>query len=185
MKGSVAPKDNENEELSLGCARHDYGFGHLYVRILEAGSARSACRSLPTSMGELSDVYLSARFGKAKSAGASEPDQIKPTDENLIAGGKFYLDACAGCHGTPGKPFGGKGPVLYPPIPELPVVGEEYSEAQIFWIAKHGLRRSGMFANGVWASDEKLWTAAAYIKDLKSLPPAVQAAVAKLAEAQH
>jgi len=136
-------------------------------------------------MGELSDVYLSARFGKAKSAGASEPDQIKPTDENLIAGGKFYLDACAGCHGTPGKPFGGKGPVLYPPIPELPVVGEEYSEAQIFWIAKHGLRRSGMFANGVWASDEKLWTAAAYIKDLKSLPPAVQAAVAKLAEAQH
>jgi len=113
------------------------------------------------------------------------PNPIQPTDENLIAGGKFYLDACAGCHGTPGKPFGGKGPVLYPPIPELPVVGTEYSEAQIFWIAKHGLRRSGMFANGVWASDEKLWTAAAYIKHLKSLPPSVQAAVAKLAEAQR
>ena len=113
------------------------------------------------------------------------PNPIKPTDENLIAGGKFYLDACAGCHGTPGKPFGGKGPVLYPPIPELPVVGTEYSEAQIFWIAKHGLRRSGMFANGVWASDEKLWTTAAYIKRLKWLPPSVQAAVAKLAEAQR
>jgi len=113
------------------------------------------------------------------------PNPIKPTDENLIAGGKFYLDACSGCHGTPGKPFGGKGPVLYPPIPELPVVGTDYSEAQIFWIAKHGLRRSGMFANGVWASDEKLWTAAAYIKRLNSLPSAVQAAVAKLAEAQR
>lgn len=63
----------------------------------------------------------------------------------------------------------GQRPVLYSPIPELPTVGTEYSEAQIFWIAKHGLRRSGMFAIGVWPSDEKQWTAAAYIKRLKVL----------------
>lgn len=112
------------------------------------------------------------------------PNPIQPTEENLIAGGKLYLDACAGCHGTPGKPEGGKGPVLYPPIPELPVLGTEYSEAQIFWVAKHGIRESGMFANGVWASDEKLWTVAAYIKRMNSLPPAVQTAVAKIANAQ-
>jgi mono/diheme cytochrome c family protein len=81
---------------------------------------------------------------------------IKLTDENLIAGGRFYLDACAGCHGTPGKPERGGGPVLYPPIPELPVVGTEYSEAEIFWFTKHGVRRTGMFAHGKWVADEKL-----------------------------
>lgn len=27
-----------------------------------------------------------------------------PTDETLIAGGKIFLNECAGCHGTPGKP---------------------------------------------------------------------------------
>jgi mono/diheme cytochrome c family protein len=27
-----------------------------------------------------------------------------PTEENLIAGGKIYLNECAGCHGTPRKP---------------------------------------------------------------------------------
>ena len=105
------------------------------------------------------------------------PNPVLLTDENLIAGGKLYLDACAGCHGTPGKPFGGKGPILYPPIPELPVVGTELSEAQIFWVAKHGIRRSGMFANEAWASDEKLWTIATYVKRMNSLPPHVRAQI--------
>jgi thiosulfate dehydrogenase len=108
------------------------------------------------------------------------PNPVVPTEENLIAGGKIYLAACAGCHGTLGKPFGGQGPILYPPIPELPVAGTELSEAQVFWVAKHGIRRSGMFANEAWASDEKLWTVAAYVKRMNSLPPAVRAAVRKI-----
>lgn len=109
------------------------------------------------------------------------PNPVPSSNENLIAGGKLYLNACAGCHGTPGKPFGRKGPILYPPIPELPVAGTELSEAQIFWVAKHGIRRSGMFANDAWASDEKLWSVAAYVKHMNSLPPAVQGTVEKLA----
>ena len=105
---------------------------------------------------------------------------LQPTDENLIAGGKLYLSACAGCHGRPGKPFSGKGPILYPPIPELPVVGTELSEAQIFWVAKHGIRRSGMFANEAWASDENLWTVATFVKRVNSLPPDVRGLIERL-----
>jgi len=41
-------------------------------------------------------------------------------------------------------------------------------------VAKHGIRRSGMFANGMWDSDQKLWTVAAYIHRIKSLPPRVR-----------
>lgn len=98
---------------------------------------------------------------------------MEPTDQNLIAGGKMYLNECPGCHGTPGKAED-MGDVLYPPIPQLPKVGTQYTEAQIFWIAKHGVRRTGMFANGKWDSDQKLWTIAAYIKRMQALPPAVQ-----------
>ncbi len=105
------------------------------------------------------------------------PNPIPPTDENLIAGGKIYLNEWAGCHGTPGKPD--LGDVLYPPIPQLPLTGTEYTEAQIFWVAKHGIRLSGMFANGKWDSDQKLWTAAAYIKRIKSLPLRVEQELAK------
>ena len=113
------------------------------------------------------------------------PNPVLPTDENLIAGGKIYLEACAGCHGTPGKPFASKGPILYPPIPELTVKGTNLSEAQIFWVAKHGIRRSGMFANEAWAPDEKLWTVSAYVKRMNSLPPSVHVAIEKLAAAHR
>ena len=107
-------------------------------------------------------------------------NRFAPTDENLIAGGKIFLNECAGCHGTPGKATD-YADTLYPPVPQLPKVGTQYTEAQIFWIAKHGIRRTGMFANGKWESDEKLWKAAAYIKRIKDLPPPVEQAVAKMA----
>jgi len=45
-----------------------------------------------------------------------------PTDENLIAGGKIFLNECAGCHGTPGKTTD-YSDTLYPPVPQLPKVG--------------------------------------------------------------
>ena len=96
-----------------------------------------------------------------------------PTDENLIAGGKIYLNECAGCHGEPGKPYKYPG-VLFPPVPNLPAKGTEYTEAQVFWVAKHGVRRSGMFANGLWDSDEKLWKAAAFHKKDQVAPTARQ-----------
>jgi mono/diheme cytochrome c family protein len=107
---------------------------------------------------------------------------VAPTDENLIAGGKMYLGECSGCHGTPGKPQT-EADSLNPPAPRLAEVGTEYSEAQIFWVAKHGIRRTGMFANGVWDSDQKLWMVAGYIYRIKNLPQQVQQEVEKAAKA--
>jgi hypothetical protein len=36
-----------------------------------------------------------------------------------------------------------------------------------------------MFANGKWNTDKEMWTMAAYIKRMQSLPPQVQEALAK------
>lgn len=103
---------------------------------------------------------------------------IPLTDENLIAGGKQYRGECSGCHGTPGKPdrFPGS---LVPDPPQFPTVGTSYTEAQVFWVAKHGIRHSGMFVNGLWDSDDELWRLAAYIKRMNSLPQHVQDELAK------
>ena len=122
-------------------------------------------------------LMTSAVHASVRCEAPEMPSPIAPTDENLIAGGKIYLNECSGCHGAPGKPDESS-TTLFPPIPHFPSAGTDYSEAQIFWIAKHGIRRTGMFANGKWDSDEKLWTAAAYIKRIKSLPPNVQEALA-------
>jgi thiosulfate dehydrogenase len=105
------------------------------------------------------------------------PNPVAPTDENLIAGGKLFINGCSGCHGRAGSEEDISGS-LFPPIPQFHKEGTSYTEAQIFWIAKHGIRRTGMFANGKWNSDQELWTMAAYIKRMGELRPAVQAALA-------
>jgi len=108
------------------------------------------------------------------------PEATNPvpfSDDNLIAGGKLYANNCAGCHGNIGSSED-IGDSLFPPIPQFAKVGTAYTEAQIFWVTKHGVRRTGMFANGKWINDKDLWTMAAFIKRIRELPPGVQAALA-------
>ena len=102
-------------------------------------------------------------------------------DETLIAGGKLYLNDCIGCHGAPGKPASDFGATFYPPAPQLTRDGTQYSEAQVYWIAKHGIRRTGMSAQGSSYSDEHLWQLAAFISHITSLPPGVRDALAEKA----
>jgi len=105
------------------------------------------------------------------------PNPFPPTDQNLIAGGKIYLAECSGWHGElePGK--GGSASALIPSPPQFSTVGTDYTEAQLFWIAKHGILRSGMFVNGQWDSDDRLWQVALFLKHICSLPPSVRAAI--------
>jgi mono/diheme cytochrome c family protein len=98
---------------------------------------------------------------------------LPQTDETLIAGGKLYLNDCVGCHGEPGKPPSDFGATFYPPAPQFPRVGTKYSEAEVFWVAKHGIRRTGMAAQGSSYSDPKLWSLAAFISRFPNLPPHV------------
>lgn len=104
---------------------------------------------------------------------------VPATDVNLITGGKMYLEQCAGCHGTPGKrrnyPDG-----LNPSAPQLATVGTGYTESQLFWVAKHGIRRTAMFPNSDRDSDEELWALAAYIKRMNRLPPHVREELEKM-----
>jgi mono/diheme cytochrome c family protein len=97
---------------------------------------------------------------------------LPASDEVLIAGGKLYLNDCVGCHGEPGKPskFGA---TFYPPVPQFAQTPTRYSEAQIVWIATHGIRRSGMGAQGTAYSDPEYWRLAGFIRALPQLPPRI------------
>ncbi len=147
------------------------GFAYLRLGLAEVRG------DLPASNWERA-LMFSAVHASVRRRAPELPNPIPATDENLIAGGKLYANECNGCHGTPGKPDESSD-TLYPPIPQFPTAGTQYSEAQIFWIAKHGIRFSGMFANGKWDSDEKLWTIAGYLSRMKSLPARVQEELSK------
>jgi mono/diheme cytochrome c family protein len=115
-----------------------------------------------------SSVHAAVRHSAPK-----ENNPLPASDETLFAGGKLYLNDCVGCHGEPGKPPSEFGATFYPPAPQFFSVGTAYDEGQIFWIAKHGVRRTGMSAQEFSYADKDLWAVAAFIRRLPNLPPQV------------
>ena len=129
--------------------------------------------------------WFAASVQRSVKRQAAVIDSLPPaSDAEIIAGGKLYLDDCVGCHGEPGKPRSEFGATFYPPAPQLALDGTSYSEKQIFWIAKHGIRRTGMSAQSGSYSDEKLRLLAAFISRIKTLPPSAVAALRQKAAPQ-
>lgn len=103
-------------------------------------------------------------------AGVTAP---KPaSDEDRVAGGKLYMEGCAGCHGELDKPYAEERD-HYPRVPQVLHVGTDYTEAQVYWVVKHGIGMTAMSAYGPFYSEEQLWAIAAFLHDARSLPPGV------------
>ncbi len=129
--------------------------------------------------------WLSTSIHRSVKRQASALTSLAPaTDAELVAGGRLYLNDCVGCHGEPGKPPSDFGATFYPRAPQLAQVGTTYTPTQIFWVAKNGIRRTGMTAQGSSYSDEKLRLLAGFISRLPTLPPNVDSAIHQKAEAQ-
>jgi mono/diheme cytochrome c family protein len=128
-----------------------------------------------------------ARMAFDASAARNAPhltNPIAPTQENLMTGLKLFEDDCAGCHGTPATALSNEAtPHLYPSPPQFALHHPTKPDYQLFWIAEHGVRYSGMFvmkgafrnASGRDPSDEKIWTVVTFLTHLDALPPAVDA----------
>ncbi len=117
---------------------------------------------------------------------------IAPNAENLMAGMKLFKNACAGCHGTPNTATENEKDItLYPPAPQFALHPPSKPDYQLFWIARGGVRYSGMFAwggqfapdaSGHDPSDEKIWTAVTFLTHMNSLPHSVDAEWRKKSE---
>lgn len=95
---------------------------------------------------------------------------FNPQDRELaehIAG--HYEAMCRTCHGAPGKkPDSWQ---LYPPAPDLAdaLRVTRWSDAEVFWIIKNGLKDTGMSAFGQSHDDDDLWALTAFVRQLQSL----------------
>lgn len=122
--------------------------------------------------------FLDASIHASVRRQASRQTTVVPIMENgIIAGGELYLNDCVGCHGAPGKPASNFGASFYPPAPQLALKDTTYTEAEAFWIAKHGIRRSGMSAQSGPYSDDQLHQLSAFICSMRRLPPGVMTAL--------
>jgi mono/diheme cytochrome c family protein len=83
-------------------------------------------------------------------------------------GVEHFAAHCAVCHGAPGVPRGDIAHGLYPPPPDLAKTVKLYSDGELFWIVKNGIKMTGMPA---WSdhSDAELWATVAFIKKLPDI----------------
>ncbi len=100
---------------------------------------------------------------------------IKPpplSDSSLAQRGfHHYREMCVTCHGAPGASPSEIGKGLNPHAPELSEEVQEWTEAELYWITKHGIKMSGMPAFGPTHDEDELWAIVAFLKQLPSLSP--------------
>lgn len=104
------------------------------------------------------------------SARAEAVEGSPPTDEESLRHGLEHFDAmCVQCHGAPGVDRGETGQGMNPLPPDLAEEAEEWSDAELFWITKHGIRLAGMPAFGETHSDEEIWMLVAFMRGLDGM----------------
>jgi mono/diheme cytochrome c family protein len=111
----------------------------------------------------------------ARHAGAVT-NPLAINEENLKAAASTYNDMCARCHSRPGDNPNAYGQSFYPPASQLSGGMPKYTEAELFWTIKHGIRNTGMPAWGSMLSDEEIWQLVSLLKNSQDLPPSVESA---------
>jgi mono/diheme cytochrome c family protein len=93
----------------------------------------------------------------------------------LVSGGEIYKEMCSRCHGEPGAVSSPLGLSFYPPAPLLPGHKSEWSERELFWIIKHGIRNTAMPAWAALLADDDIRQVAALVKRFDTVPVAGRA----------
>jgi len=100
---------------------------------------------------------------------------IPLNEDNLKAGVKTYKAMCVRCHSTPEGEASAYGQSFYPAAPQLPEGMAKYTDSQLFWLIKHGIRNTGMPSWGSMLSDEEIWQIVSLLKNSQDLSPSVEA----------
>ncbi|MGC1448593.1 MAG: cytochrome c [Candidatus Sulfotelmatobacter sp.] len=116
-------------------------------------------------------MHSAVRASVRRSASGIQVPPPGNVEDAIVQGGKLYFNGCAGCHGEPGK--AGEDLSHYPPVPQLAQIGTQYSEPEMYWIIKHGIRNTAMSAYGPFYSDKEMWALADFLGRIDNLPAGV------------
>lgn len=107
---------------------------------------------------------------------------VPPSDvkASIQEGEKLFGTDCAVCHGLDGKSPTDAGRWMYPRASDLTSLSvQQYSDRELFWIVKNGIRFSGMPAFGRVESDEHVWSLVYYLRTLQSPPNDLKGSIAE------
>lgn len=83
-----------------------------------------------------------------------------------------YATGCAGCHAAPGVP---QSPVVRQMVPSPPRLAdkvEEWTDEELFWIVKNGIKFSGMPAWPAQSREDEVWAQVAFLRALPDMSAA-------------
>jgi mono/diheme cytochrome c family protein len=109
------------------------------------------------------------RFLIRRESSHGVPDEPPKMLVSLVEGDKLYGAECAMCHGMKGHVPTEMGRWMYPRAADLtsPEV-QGYSDRELFWIVKNGIRLSGMPAFDKVESEEHIWNLVHYVRSLSA-----------------
>jgi cytochrome c553 len=87
----------------------------------------------------------------------------------LPVAASHYHNGCGRCHGTPDKHGNPVYRNMLPTPPELARQVAEWSDANLFWIVRHGLQYAGMPSWSGAFRDDEVWAMVAFLRKLPEL----------------
>ena len=145
----------------------------IAILIVKLGLVPINADVAPSSL-ERKILPLAVRASVARRSSEQPYSAALPTNDDLVAGADIDKGMCAQCHGQLNGGASVLGASFYPPAPQLPGHGTSYTDAEVFWIVKHGIRNTSMPTWRNLLSDENIRQVAAFIKRMDSLPAAVK-----------
>jgi mono/diheme cytochrome c family protein len=134
----------------------------LYAGIYDVAATRPQSR-----MGEFLLRMVQVRSVARRATGV--PAHVAPSDAVPPSGAGAYREMCVSCHGAPGVARSEIGTGMTPRPPDLSQVAPRWSDRELFWIVKHGIRLTGMPAFGPTHHDEELWDIVTFVRTLPTL----------------
>lgn len=86
----------------------------------------------------------------------------------LVEGRRIYLQSCSMCHGSTGAADAPLANAFYPPVPDLRSTTRRWSDRELFWTVRNGIRMTGMPAWRSILNDQQTWSVVAYLRRLNT-----------------
>jgi len=119
--------------------------------------------------------YSMIRSVQTHALGVKEPapeERALDGDAMVLKGAGHYASGCLACHGAPGTPRAAVVRHMEPAPPYLPPKIDQWTDRQLFWIVRHGIKYTAMPAWPSQQREDEVWAMVAFLRRLPELEPA-------------
>lgn len=122
--------------------------------------------------GSLTRRFLALAMERSVRFHADEDSVPASADSSLLRqGARHFRTMCVECHGAPGVDPGDIGQGLNPEAPELSRTVGRWSDGELRWILRNGIRMTGMPAYGKTHGDGEIQSLVTFLRALDGFSP--------------